>query len=220
MKSKLLVKYIAIFVVTLCATVFSSCVTENAPDNIGVGTGDMLPQFSVCLDNGEIVSSSSLIGKIAVIEFFNTGCRDCQQGLPAINQLYEAYQENPEVVIFGISREENSESIEEFWGNNNFSLPYSPQPDRIIYNLFATMGIPRTFIADETGKIIVTFGDSDIPTFSDLHKILQNEISNFKTQNSNLKPDTHRMHKEQLRDNAPLYPEEAPQLSSLRSPLF
>lgn len=159
--------------VVFISTMIQGCVTEDDPVNIGVGQGDELPQFTVQLDNGTTVSTSSLRGKIAVIEFFNTGCRDCREGLPAINQLYEAYQENPKVVIFAISREENSESIEEFWKNNNFSLPYSPQPDRTVYNLFATTGIPRTYIADETGKIIAAFGDYDIPGFSDLNNKIE-----------------------------------------------
>ncbi len=142
------------------------------PDNVGLKTGDILPLFSVVLNTGEVISTESLKGKTVVIEFFNTGCKDCQEGLPAINRLYEEYKDHPDIVIFAVSREENSESINKYWSKNGFSIPFSSQTDRSIYNLFATSGIPRTFIADKTGKIVATFGDEDIPTFTELNNIL------------------------------------------------
>ena len=94
----------AIFICLLLQACITACITDDDPENVGVGVGDTLPHFSVTLDNGQTVSNSSLQGKIAVIEFFNTGCKDCQQGLPAINRLYEEFKENPEVVIFEIGR--------------------------------------------------------------------------------------------------------------------
>lgn len=165
--------YLLSLVIVFICILMQACITDDVPENVGIEVGDTLPNFSVTLNNGATVSTSSLIGKIAVIEFFNTGCRDCQEGLPAVNKLYEVYKEDPNIMIFAISREENSESIEEFWRKHNFSLPYSPQPDRTVYNLFATTGIPRTYIADETGKITATFGDSDIPDFSDLNNEIE-----------------------------------------------
>lgn len=155
------------------AFILSGCVKEDIPDNVGLTTGDVLPQFRLQLDNGEEISSATLTGKIVVIEFFNTACKDCQEGLPAINLLYEEYKDNTDIVIFAISREENSESINKYWIKNGFSIPFSAQKDRTIYNLFATSGIPRTFIADKNGKIVATFGDEDIPTFYELTRALE-----------------------------------------------
>lgn len=173
MESRFSIQFYILLLAVFIATMIQGCITEDDPVNIGVDTGDELPQFTVQLDNGATVSTSSLIGKIAVIEFFNTGCRDCQEGLPAVNKLYEVYKEDPNIMIFAISREENSESIEIFWKEHGFILPYSAQSDRTVYNLFATTGIPRTYIADESGKIIATFGDSDIPIFSDLNNEIE-----------------------------------------------
>ncbi len=165
--------YLLSLVIVFICILMQACITDDVPENVGIEVGDTLPNFSVTLNNGATVSTSSLIGKIAVIEFFNTGCRDCQEGLPAVNKLYEVYKEDPNIMIFAISREENSESIEIFWKEHGFILPYSAQSDRTVYNLFATTGIPRTYIADESGKIIATFGDSDIPDFSDLNNEIE-----------------------------------------------
>ncbi|MDE6096667.1 MAG: TlpA family protein disulfide reductase [Muribaculaceae bacterium] len=157
--------------VSICLTT-TACITENEPANTGLAVGDPLPQFNLTLDDGNYVSTTSLRGKTVVIEFFNTSCGDCRDGLPAINRLYAEYKDHPDIFIFAVSREEDTVSVENYWTEHNFSLPYSAQSDRLIYNLFASSGIPRTFIADASGRIVATFGDSDIPDFHTLKSVV------------------------------------------------
>lgn len=158
--------------ILILTTLLASCVTESEPVNTGVTVGDTFPEFSVTLSTGETVSNQTLQGKVSVLEFFNTSCADCREGLPAINDLYEEYKEDERVMIIAISREESSAFIEDYWDKNGFTLPYSAQTDRTVYNLFASTGIPRTYITDKSGKIYATFGDSSIPTRSQLNSIL------------------------------------------------
>lgn len=150
----------------------TSCVTEGNEENRGVNVGDPLPVFSVTLNDGRVVSTASLRGKRVLIELFNTGCGDCRESLPVINELYENLKEDPGVEIFAIAREEETPEIESYWSENGFTLPYSPQSDRRVYELFATVGIPRIFIADPQGIIIAAFGPEDRPTLSQLTTLL------------------------------------------------
>ena len=154
------------------AGALSSCVTEGQPENHGVRTGDALPTFSVTLDNGREITTTSLRGKRVLIELFNTGCGDCRESLPVINELYETFKDNDKVEIFAIARAEEGAQLSLYWTDNGFSLPYSPQPDRKVYELFATTGIPRIYIADAEGTIIATFGPADRPTLDQLIKLL------------------------------------------------
>ncbi|MDE6009476.1 MAG: TlpA family protein disulfide reductase [Muribaculaceae bacterium] len=153
-------------IVPLFILIFASCVTEDEPENIGITPGEPLPVFTVSMSDGEIISSSDLKGKVAVIEFFNTGCKDCRQSLPQFQLLYEEYKGNPEVCILAIAREESEESIIKYWEENELTIPFSPQPDRTVYNLFATVGIPRIFIFDKSGILRYAYGDADRPTAS------------------------------------------------------
>lgn len=155
----------------------SSCVTDSEPENNGVQVGDMLPYFSVILDNDETISTPDLKGKVSVIEFFNTSCPDCRESLPQLQIAYDTYKDNENVCIFTISREENAESIDTFWRQEGLSLPYSPQNDWDVYYLFATVGIPRIYVSDREGKIVYTYGDTDIPSAATLEKNIESILS-------------------------------------------
>ncbi len=160
-------------VLCLVMALLSSCVTEEQPDNIGVEVGDPLPSFSLILNDGRKITTKSLKGKKVLIELFNTSCPDCQASLPVINTLYNNLNEQEDVEIFAIARDEVEAAIALYWEDNKFTLPYSPQPDRKVYELFATVGIPRIFIADPAGIIIATFGPEDTPTLSQLTTLLK-----------------------------------------------
>ncbi len=53
--------------------------------------------------------------------------------------------DEPDFRMLAISREENEESVAAYWAANGLLIPYSPQEDRRIYNLFATSIIPRIY---------------------------------------------------------------------------
>lgn len=150
-----------LFFMLVCTT--QGCISDGDPDGPSLGAGDMLPQFSVELNNGRVVSTSTLKGKVAVIVFFNTGCPDCQKELPVIQNLWELYQNDETVEIFAIAREESATEISKYWKENNLTVPWSAQENRNIYNLFASSIIPRIYIADPSGLITASYDDSDMP---------------------------------------------------------
>ena len=168
-----IILYIFLLVAAMAVLGLTSCVTEGEPKNTGVSKGDHLPMFSVTLDDGRTLTTHSLRGKMVLIELFNTGCPDCRESLPLINSLYENLKDDPSVEIFAIARAEESEELNRYWSENNLTLPYSPQPDRRVYELFATTGIPRIYIADREGIIIAAFGPEDHPTLTHLTNLLK-----------------------------------------------
>ena len=155
---KILYSLLMMFV---CTT--TGCVTDDEPEGPSLIVGDSLPLFSVTMNNGEVVSTESLKGKVGVIVFFNTGCSDCRKELPVIQQLWEEYKLDPSVKIAMIAREESEEEIEKYWSENGLSMSYSPQENRVVYNLFAPSVIPRIYISNPSGVITAIFDDSDMP---------------------------------------------------------
>lgn len=145
-----------------------SCVNDDDPDPGSLKVGDSLPAFSVTLNTGETVTSESLRGKVPVIVFFNTSCPDCQKELPVVQKVYKALTASPDVFIMAIAREEGAEAISAYWKENNLTIPWSAQPDRKVYNLFANSVIPRLYIADSKGIITASFGDTNIPSADQL----------------------------------------------------
>ena len=69
---------------------FIGCIKEN-PQASDLKVGDMIPEFSVMMNDGTSVSDQSLIGNVSFIMFFHTTCPDCQQTLPVIQEIYDAY---------------------------------------------------------------------------------------------------------------------------------
>ena len=138
------------------------CVTDEHHDEADadatsiVRVGDQLPDFSVEVIDGSsrtLFNSGNLEG-MTVIVFFHTGCVDCQRELPELNNYYLRHQKELGFRMVAIAREESEESIAAFWQQNNLSIPYSPQTDRRIYNLFATQYIPRVYICSAQGIVL------------------------------------------------------------------
>lgn len=159
---------------TMAGIIFKSCVADDDPSSTGSLTvGDIIPHFSVELNDGKTVSDTSLKGKIAIIVFFNTSCPDCREELPVVNNFYLEIKDDESVSLFSISREEDYESVESYWYENNLSIPFSAQSDRTVYNLFAKSIIPRIYFVNSAGIITATFGDSDMPTLQTLETTLE-----------------------------------------------
>lgn len=155
-----------------------SCIREEVPAGQDVvKPGDVLPDFSVVLNDGSELSRKSLEGKVAVLVFFHTGCPDCRKELPIIQQLYEEYAAHEGAGIYAISREEGREEVGDYWAENSLTIPYSAQDDRRIYELFSTSGIPRVYVCGQDGRIVSMYSDNPIATYSQLKADVENTLN-------------------------------------------
>lgn len=152
-----------------------SCIRDEVPagEDI-VKQGDRLPDFSVVLNDGSVVSRELLEGKVAVLIFFHTGCPDCQKELPVIQQLYEEYASSPEVCICAISREEGESEVASYWQTHALTIPYSAQEDRKVYALFSTSGVPKVYVCGPDGRVVSVYSDNPIATYSELKEDVEN----------------------------------------------
>ena len=161
----------------ICIAIFAlltnnSCINEDIPQPIErVKIGQQLPDFSVIMNNGEIVTGEMLRERVSVIIFFHTSCPDCQQLLPQIEPLYDEYTSR-DVAFTLISREEEEASIAEFWRDHNLNMPYSAQNNRAVNELFASSLIPRVYVSDSDGTVQSIFTDNPVPTYNEIKAIL------------------------------------------------
>lgn len=134
--------------------VIAGCVTDEPEVRSKVEVGDRLPDFSVELADGSILTTAMLRGHESMIVLFTTTCADCRRELPRINAYALAH---PEVRVVCIARSEDRADIEEFWQAEGLTLPYSPQPDDKVYKLFATAGVPRIYCADASLTVTAAY---------------------------------------------------------------
>ncbi len=153
-------RYLKAIVAIIAMICVSSCVTDD--DKVtSLEAGDKVPEFTVTLNDGSTLSTADLRGHTSLVVFFSTSCPDCRQELPILQRVYE--KKPDDALIVCIAREEDEASIAAFWEANGLTMPYSPQPDRRVYNLFASGIIPRIYCVDPNLIIKAAYGDNNMP---------------------------------------------------------
>ena len=156
----LMTKYSSIIALLLLLT-GCSMVNDGSDDPKDyVAVGDRLPAFTVPVVYSDgttgTFTSTALTGPTVVV-FFHTSCSDCQRELPRLDAYYRQHQHDDGFQMVAISREENAESVATFWADQHLAIPYSAQPDRRIYQLFATVTIPRIYFCNSQGIVTRIF---------------------------------------------------------------
>lgn len=146
----------AIVVFGFCLLALSINAQENAdPDNL-ISIGQDMPDFTVTTMEGEEFSSADLKGKIVLINFFATWCGPCRAELPFVkSKIWDKYKDNDKFVLLIISREEKPEKVTPFIKENNYPMIFYSDINRSCYKQFAGKYIPRNYLFDKDGKLVV-----------------------------------------------------------------
>ena len=150
--------------------IFTSCIKERQT-GADLAVGDRIPDMTLSMSDGTSLTGSQLREGVSCIVFFTTVCPDCRQTLPHVQRIYDEY--SLKGVRFAlISREESAETIASYWFAQGFTMPYSAQRDRRIYELFAKTRVPRVYICRQ-GIIQYIFTDQpENPTDGALRTVL------------------------------------------------
>lgn len=167
--------YRVIFLICLSLTfLLNSCVNEDnewyGEGDREVAIGEKVPAFSVVDNNGNILDNTCLTGKASILVFFNTRCGDCRDELPVLQKIYDEYKTADDVVIMTISLSEDNNSISDYWNKHGLTLPYSAQPDKKVYNLFANKVIPMLYVIDKRQVIRYIHTDNPIADYETLYR--------------------------------------------------
>src|SRR5262249_40429459 len=72
------------------------------PDYLGKPAGE----FTFTSLEGKRVDAKSLEGKVVVLDLWATWCGWCLKGMPNLQKVYDQYQDNDNVAILAVSRDE------------------------------------------------------------------------------------------------------------------
>ena len=96
---------------------------------------------------------SDLHGKVVLINFWASWCRECMTEMPSLNSLYEKFK-NKDVVVLGISTDSNYEDIKKSLGKTRVTYPVLiDSQGEVFRKKYAVMGLPTTVIVDKNGYI-------------------------------------------------------------------
>lgn len=138
----------------LCMFTASGVASETDTTTV-VAVGDIVPDFTVKMDDGSQLTMSELRGKVILLNFFATWCGPCNTELELVQKEYwPKMKDVDEFVWVTIGREHSIKEVLDFKKKKGLTMPMGADPDRKIYSLFARMYIPRNFIIDKNGRIV------------------------------------------------------------------
>lgn len=144
------------YLFVLCSVVIACMAKAQGPDQDIVKVGDSMPAFTITFDDGKEIKSSVYSGKVILINFFATWCPPCQKELAEIQEtLWPKYQQNKDFVMLTIGREHSVADLVTYNEKKGFTFPLYPDKERTIYGSFAKSLIPRTYLIDKSGKVVL-----------------------------------------------------------------
>ena len=87
-----------------------------------------------------------------------------------VQKAYERYA--GQIRFVAISRAQNADEIKSWWKEFGITIPFSPQKDQQVYQLFASSRIPRVYICNSKGIVVSSYDDNPCPTYENLEQDL------------------------------------------------
>lgn len=143
-----------------------------------VKAGDTAPDFTVELFDGSQVTLSSLRGKVVLLNFWATWCPPCRQELTRVQEdIIDRFAGKP-FVFLPVSRGEKRETVAAFREKTGYTFPMGLDSARTVYDRYASNYIPRNFLIDKEGKVVLATVGYDDGEFDDLIRTIEKTLEN------------------------------------------
>jgi peroxiredoxin len=135
--------------------------TENLfAQNNEIKAGNPAPEIALPAPDGQIITLSSLKGKLVLIDFWASWCPPCVKEQPELKALYEKQSKNVKAgkfEILGLSIDKNKENWEK--AIKRFKIPWPQVSDLKFWKSPVTSDygiedLPFNVIVDEQGIIV------------------------------------------------------------------
>lgn len=113
--------------------------------------GSRAPQISVLDLKDATVKLSDFKGKVIVLRFWTTGCKDCVSGMPLLDGYRKKYPEN-DLAVLGINIGGSKEMVEAFAKGLKISYPVLLDPAMMATKKYLVRSVPTTFFIDRNGN--------------------------------------------------------------------
>ncbi len=119
--------------------------------------GSAVPEISLPDTKGQVVSLSSLKGKVVLIDFWASWCRPCRLANPGVVRLYNKYKAKG-FEVFGVSIDDDK--LEWIKAIKKDKITYSQVNDNTgfdskILSAYMIDAVPTTFLLDKQGNLVV-----------------------------------------------------------------
>jgi cytochrome c biogenesis protein CcmG/thiol:disulfide interchange protein DsbE len=116
------------------------------------GDHPLAPAFSLTDITGKPLKLSDYRGKVVMLDFWATWCGPCRIEIPGFIQLQNQYGRRG-LAIIGISMDDSSEPVVEFYKELHMNYPVAVGNDRLGELYGGVLGLPTTFLIGRDGRI-------------------------------------------------------------------
>jgi thiol-disulfide isomerase/thioredoxin len=167
-------KLLPSLLVLLLSVVFLHARQAKEPFDAYTKVGDPIPAFTVTTVDGAKFDSRDK-GKVLVVNLWATWCGPCKEEMPRLEaEIWQKHKSN--LALVAIAREETDAIIAPFRKSNKYTFPMAQDPDRKVFKLFASAGIPRTYVVSKEGKIVFQSLGYTADEFGKLKVVLEAEL--------------------------------------------
>jgi cytochrome c-type biogenesis protein CcmF len=114
--------------------------------------GQMAPDFTLDLLDGSAVTLSDLRGQVVVVNFWATWCPPCEDELPDLQTVWEAYQAEG-VVLLGVAFDDEASPVQEMASRFGVTYPLGLEAGDRISSAYGVTAVPETFVVDQEGRV-------------------------------------------------------------------
>ena len=122
--------------------------------------GKPVPDFDIVYDEGyeykdqPQMKLSDLRGKIVVVNIWASWCKPCEQEAAELEQAWQFYKEADDVIFIGVDYVDTPAGANEYLTKFNITFPNAPDLQSTISSILnRQMGVPETYIIDQTGTL-------------------------------------------------------------------
>lgn len=115
--------------------------------------GFLAPDFTLESREVQLVRLSDLRGKPVILNFWASWCPPCRAEMPALQSLYETYQEDFVLLGINVTSQDTPARAEAFPREYGLTFPILFDRDGMVARRYAVTSLPTTFFIDAHGVI-------------------------------------------------------------------
>jgi cytochrome c biogenesis protein CcmG, thiol:disulfide interchange protein DsbE len=119
----------------------------------GYPSGTIPPPFSGHTLETRLVSLADLRGKVLLVNFWASWCRECRPEMPALERLHRELAPRGLAVV-GINAREDREAVRRYARDLDLTFSLLLDPDGKINAAYGVVGLPTTFVVGRDGRAV------------------------------------------------------------------
>jgi peroxiredoxin len=122
-------------------------------DLVDYRAGTHPPDFTGHTADARQLSLSELRGKVVLVNFWASWCRECRPEMPVLQSLHRELAARG-LVIVGINAREDARAVARYAEELGLTFPLVLDPAGKINDLYGVIGLPTTFVVARDGRAV------------------------------------------------------------------